>query len=756
MTQSEGNTSANASGERSVANSGSISNSMIITGDVINNPPPPLLTSTPSNLPFVGTENFVGRTKALSSVHEALQGNIRVAITAVAGMGGVGKTELAIQYAQKYRDSYPAGLGWFFVRSSDVGVQILSFASSFGLVAPDNLVLKDLKDRVRFIWQHWPVRPGAVVGAAISEPGDVLLVFDDVPNDGYQAIEPYLPFGYPRFKVLLTSRVQLGGSITTLPLNVLEPSDALTLLSSLAGEERCLKEPVVAEQLCLSLGYLPLGIELVGRYLSKKPDLSLSKMLERLEEKGLSAKALAQAEVGMTGKRGVVAAFELSWQELDEHSQELGCLLSLFAEAPIPWKLVEECLLEWDVEDLEDIRDEQLYGLSLLERLDQGLYQLHPLIREYLGQKREQFSRVDALKRGYCRVMVSQAKEFPETPTRMEWEGFAPVVPHLAKVGSGLLEWLEANNEFVFEEAFSSLIKVSDYLRERAEYTAAKELAELALLMCSKLHQDNTQEYVCAVFNLGRIYYDKQDYVNAQPHFEQTLKILKLLGKSTPYIPLCETLLAGLLNGIGDYSNAEVLLRNALESKENSDKSLTLNNLAFSLMGQSFYEQAEEFLLDSLVLRKSKFGLVHPDIAQSLNNIGYLYLKMERWNECEQYSLEAKECYESSLGLEHPHVSYPLSNLGRLYKAKGDYYKAREIVEKALVLREKAFGEKAPDVAICLMLLGQIYRDMGKYENALSLFDRVLSIRENLYSGEHPKLIEVRKEILSLSRFLDD
>jgi hypothetical protein len=145
------------------------------TGDIsqtfnqtVNPLPPPPLTSTPSNLPFVGTENFVGRTKALSSIHEALQGNTRVAITAVVGMGGVGKTELAIQYAQRHRKDYPAGIGWFFVRSSNVGAQILSFASSFGLVPPDN---PDLKERVRYIWQHWPVRPavnrrawGCVVG----------------------------------------------------------------------------------------------------------------------------------------------------------------------------------------------------------------------------------------------------------------------------------------------------------------------------------------------------------------------------------------------------------------------------------------------------------------------------------------------------------------------------------------------------------------------------------------------------------------
>ena len=113
------------------------------------------------------------------------------------------------------------------------------------------------------------------------------------------------------------------------------------------------------------MGCLPLGLELVGRYLAQKPDLSLEKLRQRLEDKRLEAKALKEAHPEMTATLGVAAAFELSWQELDGKAQQgVAMLLSLFALAEIPWELVQACLT-LDEEDLEDLWDQQLLKVSI-------------------------------------------------------------------------------------------------------------------------------------------------------------------------------------------------------------------------------------------------------------------------------------------------------------------------------------------------------------------------------------------------------
>jgi hypothetical protein len=145
----------------------------------------------PSNLPRSAVIQFVGRDEALNTLHDQLQQKERVAICAIAGMGGVGKTELALQYALSHQQqgTYPGGLCWLQAAETEVGTQIVSFARvQLDLQIPDGL---DLQEQVAYCWRHW-------------RGGEVLMVFDDVRN--YEKIKPYLPPAEPRFKVLITTR----------------------------------------------------------------------------------------------------------------------------------------------------------------------------------------------------------------------------------------------------------------------------------------------------------------------------------------------------------------------------------------------------------------------------------------------------------------------------------------------------------------------------------------------------------------------
>ena len=308
----------------------------------INLPAPkPVPTGIPNNLPRLSASAFVGRNDELTRLHQQLQANERVAISAIAGMGGIGKTELALQYARRYVDDYPAGLCWLQARGTDLGAQVTSFArGSLGLTLSDGL---ELAEQVAYCWSHWP-------------EGTALIVVDDVAD--FPAIEAYLPPTAPRFKLLLTSRQRFGPPIQRLDLDVLAPDAALALLRSLVGSERLQEEPECAVQLIEWVGRLPLGIELMGRYLAKAEDLSLQAMRNRLEQQRLQQPALVDRSELMTAERGVFAAFELSWQRLTANAQRLGCLLALFAQAPIPWDLVELAAEALSLEGLELLQQE--------------------------------------------------------------------------------------------------------------------------------------------------------------------------------------------------------------------------------------------------------------------------------------------------------------------------------------------------------------------------------------------------------------
>ncbi|MBD2180295.1 hypothetical protein H6S82_11495 [Planktothrix sp. FACHB-1355] len=350
----------------------------LTTGDNIQNisiyqSEPPKPVGIPQNIPYTGATDFVGRSKELETLHQKLQRADCVAISAIAGMGGVGKTELAIQYALAHRETYQGGICWLQALEQDVGTQIVNFTQvHLGLNPPKDI--KELRDQVRWCWQHW-------------QEGNVLVILDDV-ND-YTQLKPYLPPPASRFRVLLTTRLRLLKSSERLELNVLAPDAAIALLESLIGIERVQGKLEVARELCQWLGCLPLGLELVGRYLDRKSSLSLAEMQRRLHEKRLEQQALKtpKSESDMTAHLGVAAAFELSWKELSPAAKELGCFLSLFDLVPISWLLVEQCFPDRDPEELEEIRDDFLLDLHLIQHEAKETYRLHELIREFLHTK---------------------------------------------------------------------------------------------------------------------------------------------------------------------------------------------------------------------------------------------------------------------------------------------------------------------------------------------------------------------------------
>ncbi|HAG84385.1 MAG TPA: tetratricopeptide repeat protein [Cyanobacteria bacterium UBA12227] len=746
-------------------------------------PTPDAIVGVPQNLPYTGVTQFVGRDADLERLHDRMQRGTTVAVSAVSGMGGIGKTELALQYAYKHlqANTYPGGLCWINVRSQDVGLGLLEFArTQLGLPEPPD-ILETLLEKVQWVCRRWQGEP-------------ILVVLDDVTD--YEAVEPYLNLLDPRFRVLMTTRLKLLTSVQRLELEVLTEAASLELLRVLVDDPHRIDGQLAdAQRLCKWLGYLPLGLELVGRYLARREDLSLVEMLERLEAKKLAAQALVQAKQ-MTAQLGVAAAFQLTWddEQFPDEAKMLCGLLSVFALAPIPWNLVRKCLPDWDKEDLEDCRVDHLSGRSLLSRVGKELFQLHQLLREFFTTKREQMIGADEMKKSFCQVMVTEAGTIPQvTPTLDQIQQVTPVIPHLAEAATNLTTWLTDTDLVMpflgiarFYQAQGAYTQSLPWLQQgyvvaearlgnnhpdvattlndlahlhymQGRYSEAEPLHKRALSIGEQQLGKEHPNVATSLNNLALLYQAQGRYAEAEPLCQRSLAIgEQQLGKDHPYVARSLNTLANLYVSQGRYAEAEPLLQRSLLireqqlGKDHPDVATILNNLAGLYEIQERYAEAEPLLQRALVIGEQHLGNDHPLVATCLQNLAKIYREQRKgmanpFLEPENYSSEAEPLYqralailEQKLGDDHPNIAPILNNLADLYLAQRRYSEAELLHQRVLVILEQKLGSDHPDFALALNNLAGLYQEQGRYREAETLYEQSWSIFTNVLGEDHP------------------
>ncbi|MBW4597505.1 MAG: tetratricopeptide repeat protein [Brasilonema angustatum HA4187-MV1] len=712
----------------------------IIIGKIIqifihwNNTPKP--TGFPQNIPTSSTDEFVGRDQELERLHQQLQRNHSEVIAAVVeGMGGVGKTELAIQYSLLNLKSgtYPGGICWLRARKEDMGWQIVQFAQTdLGLQPPNDL---ELPERVRWCWQHW-------------HKGNTLLVMDDVKN--YSDIEPYLPPQLSQFKVLITTRLKLNLA-SSLFLSVLHESDALKLLAQLIGKEKKNQKSAQAQELCQRLGYLPLALQLVGRRV-KKDRISLTTMLQLLEEKGLGHPSLEVDENDPTWtlniKQGVAAAFEMSWQELSDQAQQLGCLLSLFALAPIPWDLVEKVMNEQSSEALKNARV-KLENLYLFVGEDDC--QLHQLIREFLRNKQNNLASAHVQKSIFCQAMVEMAKKIRDTSTFQENTEFTSSIPHLIEAATVYRRWLRD------EDFIAPFMGLAYFYKSQIAYNEAISWCEECLNATRERFGEDHLNVATSLHNLAYLYESQGRYVEAESHLLEALDIRNCqLGENHPDVAQSLNTLGAIHYSQGRYVEAESFWRRSLYirrrkwGENHPDVAQSLNNLALVYISLGWYDEAEDCYQRALRLRQSLQGENRLCVAASLNTLAQVYHFQKRYPEAENFFNQSLQLLKEVLSDKHPEVALVLNNLALLYCSQKRYKKAGLLYKQAIQIQEDKLGNEHPHLAISFYNLASVYIAQRHYFKAKYLLEKSLKIRQNILSNNHPDLAANRKELAEL------
>ncbi|MGW7524933.1 BTAD domain-containing putative transcriptional regulator [Streptomyces sp. NPDC054783] len=321
----------------------------------------------PASVPdFTGRASFVTElSEVLSSASESPDAGDRVmAVSALAGIGGVGKTTLAVHVAHRARGAFPDGQLYMDLqgagpRPAEPETVLGSFLRALGTA--DSAIPDSLDER-------------AALYRSVLDGRRVLVLLDNA-KDAAQ-VRPLLP-GTEGCAALVTSRVRmvdLAGA-HLVDLDVMSPDEALALFTKIVGEERVAAEREAALDVVAACGFLPLAIRIAASRLAARRTWTVSVLAAKLADERRRLDEL------QAGDLAVKATFELGYGQLEPAQARAFRLLGL-ADGPDISLAAAAAVLDLPVEETEDLL-ESLVDTSLLESAAPGRYRFHDLVRLY-------------------------------------------------------------------------------------------------------------------------------------------------------------------------------------------------------------------------------------------------------------------------------------------------------------------------------------------------------------------------------------
>ncbi|MFE1308966.1 BTAD domain-containing putative transcriptional regulator [Streptomyces sp. NPDC058755] len=320
----------------------------------------------PASVPdFTGRSAFVSELSAvLASASESSAEGRVMAVSALAGIGGVGKTTLAVHVAHRARPAFPDGQLYVDLqgagpRPAEPETVLGSFLRALGTA--DSAIPDSLEER-------------AALYRSVLDGRRVLVLLDNA-KDAAQ-VRPLLP-GTEGCAALVTSRVRmldLAGA-HLVDLDVMSPDEALALFTKIVGEERVAAEREAALDVVAACGFLPLAIRIAASRLAARRTWTVSVLAAKLADERRRLDEL------QAGDLAVKATFELGYGQLEPTQARAFRLLGL-ADGPDMSLAAAAAVLDLPAEDTEDLL-ESLVDTSLLESAAPGRYRFHDLVRLY-------------------------------------------------------------------------------------------------------------------------------------------------------------------------------------------------------------------------------------------------------------------------------------------------------------------------------------------------------------------------------------
>jgi tetratricopeptide (TPR) repeat protein len=686
---------------------------------------------------------FTGQEDILTQIHQSLEVHEAGAIPpplGISGLGGLGKTQVVLEYAYRYRSEYQAVL---WVRA-DTSTNLID----------DFVELADVLKLPERHEQDHMKRVHAVLSWLHNNAG-WLLIYDNI--DDLSLAEPFLPKG-PGHLLFTTRAYALEGLAQRLDLDKMDPETGALLLlrkANLLDVSAALDmaNPGDRSYACAisqELDGLPLALDQAGAFICEAPcQLSEYLALYRTRRDELLG---TRGSLAQDYPESVATTWSLAFgkvREADTAAAELLRFSSYLAPDAIPESLIHGAVATfqnpWANSPLRKIANDQLsfdgsmkmllrYSLIARQK-DKGTFSIHRLVQTVIRDAATDFEKIDMIS---SQVIPALRDTFPDPEDTDQWKNCAQYIPHVLEG----MQWI-LQNELFFESIGELLYKAGIYLQKQARYREAEQCYTLSL----RIFQDCGEDIgVAVILNmLGMLYQSQRYYQHADNSYQQALKILESQSEDVSLI--ISAIKGNRAELYRDQGNFKQALNSYLENPqtqqgllagENLESATAFNNLALLYTNQNKYEEAEPLLLKALAIRQRLLGNEDPEVANSLNNLGALYRLMGRYTDAEQNFQQALTIMEHHYATDHPAIATTLNNFGELYRVQGRYDLAEDYLVRALTIREKQ--QENPIRAQSLISLGALYIEQGRYAKSETVLRQALELQKLYLGNDHPDL----------------
>lgn len=677
-------------------------------------------------VPYERNIHFSGRDYFLQTLEQAVtriepgRNNHRVALY---GMGGIGKTQIALEYVYSRRRAIYRRIYWL------TGIDQTALLSDYQKIAKNvPLATHGLT----------PMQTAEAVLVWLRHENDWLLVIDNL--DDIKVAKGLLPENGPGKHLMITTRNPNADGIPAEGLEVplLSLDDSKNLLLNLSKVDPLPSETNLITKIVEELGCLPLAIEQAASYVQQVTGDFTSFHEEYQKNRGDVLKWVPESNQPYS--RSIATTWSMSFRVLNRNFPSSAKLLQLLSFLNPDGVLVEflkdgvECL-DMTLKQVLSNQVELAKALLKLERLSlvkrnrfADTIVIHRLVQVIV---RDQMSRRDHA--AYVKATINLCrKAFPSSVVN-ETRSRCRLYQSQIMEPLNLTVTLSPLNEISVVKPNRRLSRISRLLfrvRNREIYMLKQNYADICDRLAYFLMQDGKfvdSETLCRRVINFRIEISGRNHPGTLDSMEYLAAVYGYLGRPAEELELHKEVWANRKRVLG---------------KNHRSTLYSMHNVALAYKHLGRTSESAELFENTLVIMKRIIGEDDPDTLIVINNLAGAYKRLGRLIEAIELREEVLAKSKRILSEDHPNTLLCMHALAKTYNKSGRHTEAAELLEEAIAKRKRILGEDHPDTLSSMHNLARVYEDLERQGEAAELIKEVLAKRKRSLGKDHPDTLQ--------------